>query len=260
MTRVALFHTVAASRVGSRSSPTSTSTTRSGTTPWTSVLDDMLDAGELTPNVTERICTQLSLAQRRRRRRPRHVLEHVPAVDVARKLVDVPIVKIDDPMTERAVELGDRIAVVATAASTLAPSRDLVERKGEEAGRDVTVETVLVDDAFEARRAGDLETHDELVSEAVDGLVDDFDVVVLAQASMSHLESSLSERASVPVLSSPDLAMERVAELAGASSLTPSATLLDAAGYRVVPACDGSVEHTAIRPRSRTEREDVAEP
>jgi len=35
---------------------------------------------------------------------------------------------------------------------------------------------------------------------------------------MSHLESSLSERASVPVLSSPDLAMERVAELAGASS------------------------------------------
>ncbi|UTF55744.1 aspartate/glutamate racemase family protein [Natronosalvus rutilus] len=219
MTRVALFHTVAA--LTGRFEELADEYLADAE--WyhvvdESVLDDMLDAGELTPNVTERICTQLALAQRGGADIVLDTCSSTsPAVDVSRKLVDVPIVKIDDPMTERAVEIGDRIVVVATAASTLGPSKDLVERKGEEAGRDVTVETVLVDEAFEARRAGDLEMHDELVSEAVEDFADDFDVVVLAQASMSHLESSLFERTSVPVLSSPDLAMEHIAELVSAS-------------------------------------------
>jgi len=220
MTRVALFHTVAA--LSGRFEDLADEYLDGAE--WyhavdESVLDDMLDAGELTPTVTERICTQLALAGRGGADVVLDTCSSTsPAVDVARQLVDVPIVKIDDPMTERAVELGDRIAVVATAASTLGPSRALVERKGEDAGRDVTVETVLVDDAFEARRAGDIDAHDELVAEAVEGLAEDVDVVVLAQASMSHLESALAERVSVPVLSSPDLAMERVAELADASS------------------------------------------
>ncbi|WP_418286443.1 aspartate/glutamate racemase family protein [Halorubrum sp. DTA46] len=220
MTRVALFHTVAS--LSGRFEELAAE--HLDDAEWyhavdESVLDDMLDAGELTPNVTERICTQLSLAQRGGADVILDTCSSTsPAVDIARALIDVPIVKIDDPMTERAIDLGDRIAVVATAASTLGPSRALIERKGEAAGRDVTVETVLVDDAFEARRAGDRETHDELVSAAVEDLADDVDVVVLAQASMSHLEPSLSERVSVPLLSSPDLAMKRVAELASAST------------------------------------------
>lgn len=219
MTRVALFHTVAA--LSSQFEELADEYLDDAE--WyhavdESVLDDMLAAGELTPSVTERICTQLSLAQRGGADVILDTCSSTsPAVDVARHLVDIPVVKIDDPMTERAIELGDRIAVVATATSTLGPSQELVERKGEEAGRNVMVETVVVDDAFEARRTGDVETHDELVFKAVEGLIDDFDVVMLAQASMGHLESSLSERVSVPVLSSPDLAMERVAELASTS-------------------------------------------
>lgn len=219
MTRVALFHTVAA--LSSQFEELADEYLDDAE--WyhavdESVLDDMLAAGELTPSVTERICTQLSLAQRGGADVILDTCSNTsPAVDVARHLVDIPVVKIDDPMTERAIELGNRIAVVATATSTLGPSQELVERKGEETGRNVMVETVVVDDAFEARRTGDVDTHDELVSKAVEGLVDDFDVVMLAQASMGHLESSLSERVSVPVLSSPDLAMERVAELASTS-------------------------------------------
>jgi Asp/Glu/hydantoin racemase len=184
-----------------------------------SVLDDMLEMGKLTPGVTERICTQLSLAQRGGADIILDTCSSTsPAVDIAREIIDIPIIKIDDPMAERAVDLGDRIAVVATAASTLNPSRKLVEAKSRETDRDTTVETVLVDDALEARRMGRLETHDELVSEAVERIAGDFEVIILAQASMSHLESIVSERVTTPVLSSPDLAMERVAEFVDAGS------------------------------------------
>lgn len=179
-----------------------------------SVLDDMLATGDLSPSITQRICAQLSLAERAGADVILDTCSSTsPAVDVARKLVEVPIVKIDDPMTERAVELGDRIAVLATAESTLGPSTALVEAKGERAGRAVDVDAIHVEDAFEARMTGDLETHDRLVTDTASAAAGDADVLVLAQASMSHLEGALSDHVSVPVLSSPDLAMERVAEL-----------------------------------------------
>ncbi|MCU4975458.1 aspartate/glutamate racemase family protein [Halobacteria archaeon AArc-m2/3/4] len=177
-----------------------------------SVIDELLSVGELTPSITRRICTQLSLAEQAGADVVLDTCSSTsPAVDTARQLVDVPIVKIDDPMAERAVELGDRIAVVATAESTLGPSTELVERKAEATGESASVESTLVDEAFEARLDGDTDRHDRLVSERVVGLAEETDVVILAQASMSHLESDLSDRVSVPVLSSPSLAMEAIA-------------------------------------------------
>lgn len=177
-----------------------------------STLDELLDVGELTPSVTDRICTQLSLAERAGADLVLDTCSSTsPAVDVARELVDVPIVKIDDPMTERAVELGDRIAVVATANSTLGPSTELVERKADQRGKTVTIESSLVDGALDALKRGDEDRHDELVSERVLDLTEDVDVVVLAQASMSHLDPELSKRTSTPVLSSPHMAMADVA-------------------------------------------------
>lgn len=178
-----------------------------------STLDDLLDVGRLTPSIRNRICTQMELAQRGGADIVLDTCSSTsPAVDTARELVDVPIVKIDDPMTEQAVGLGDRIAVVATANSTLGPSTELVQRKADQRGQDVTIEASHVEGALDARTSGDLERHDELVSERADALAADFDVIVLAQASMSHLRPELDETFDVPVLSSPHMAMEHLAE------------------------------------------------
>ena len=49
-----------------------------------------------------------------------------PAIDVARRLVDIPILKIDDPMAERAIELQTRIGIVCTTTSTKGPSQALI--------------------------------------------------------------------------------------------------------------------------------------
>lgn len=178
-----------------------------------STLDDLLEQGDLTPSIRSRICAQMDLAQRGGASIVLDTCSSTsPAVDTARDLVDIPIVKIDDPMTERAVELGDRIAVVATASSTLGPSTELVQRKADQRGVDAVIKPSHVEGALDARTSGDVERHDELVSERVRGLADEYDVIVLAQASMSHLQPELDEGLSVPVLSSPHMAMERLAE------------------------------------------------
>ena len=179
-----------------------------------SVLDDALEIGKLTPSIRNRICTQLSLVEQGGADVILDTCSSTsPAVDVARELVEVPILKIDDPMTDRAVELGDIVGVLATAESTLGPSTGLVASKADQQGKDVAIESLHVEDALDARTSGDVDRHDELVREDARALAGDVDVLVLAQASMAHLQADLNEELDVPVLSSPDTAMERIAEI-----------------------------------------------
>lgn len=181
-----------------------------------SVLNDALDAGELTPAINRRICSQLALAEDAGADLVLDTCSSTsPAVDVARQVVGVPILKIDDPMTEVAVERGDHITVLATAASTLDPSTELVQRKADQQNKSVTVRSELVEGALDARERGEQDEHDRLITERTLELADETDVIVLAQASMSHLAPDLSERVSVPVLSSPEMAMEAVASALG---------------------------------------------
>lgn len=133
-----------------------------------------------------------------------------PAVDASREFVDVPVVRIDEAMTDEAVRIGSRIGVVATLASTLEPTAQLIERKGD----GVTVTAHLCDGAFEALSAGDRDRHDELVRQGLRTVLAGNDVVVLAQASMARVVETLADdERTVPILSSPRLAVERVAAL-----------------------------------------------
>jgi Asp/Glu/hydantoin racemase len=131
-----------------------------------------------------------------------------PAVDVARRVIATPILKIDDPMAERAVALGPRIGILCTTSSTLGPSAALVDEHALRAGRAVTPEPRLVAGAFDALSRGDRDTHDRLIREAAAELGTRSDVLVLAQASMAHLAESLQGALPIPVLASPPLCIE----------------------------------------------------
>jgi Asp/Glu/hydantoin racemase len=137
-----------------------------------------------------------------------------PAVDASRAFVEVPVLRIDEPMADEAVRLGTRIGVLATLTTTLQPTADLVARRGREAAKDIEVIARVCDGAFDALSAGDREHHDELVRAGLQELIADVDVVVLAQASMARVVETLPDEArTVPILSSPRLGMQRVAEL-----------------------------------------------
>ena len=134
-----------------------------------------------------------------------------PGIDTARKLVDIPILKVDDPMAARAVTLGPRIGLMCTSTTTREPSENLILSHAAEQGREVEVTVVLENEAYKAVTSGDKARHDAIVTEAVQKLAADVDVIVLAQASMAHLAPDLDAAIPVPVLASPPLCIEALA-------------------------------------------------
>lgn len=133
-----------------------------------------------------------------------------PCADAARPLVSVPVLKIDEPMVDRALSIGDRIGIAATAPTTLKPTTELVYARAELQGKQVKVQSVLCEGAYKALFSGDPETHDRIVRQYLKDLMAHNDVVILAQASMARVAGTIpAEEQAAPILSSPRLAMER---------------------------------------------------
>jgi Asp/Glu/hydantoin racemase len=131
-----------------------------------------------------------------------------PAIDEARKGVTIPVIKIDDAMTEKAIHQANRIGVLATVATTLKPTVALLEEKAQILKKQVEIQPGLVNGAFEALLSGDKPRHDTMVADAAGQMTGSVDLLVLAQASMTRLAPRLNEETGLPVLSSPRLAIE----------------------------------------------------
>ena len=130
-------------------------------------------------------------------------------VECARKMVRIPIVMVDDGMTETAVAMGTRIGVVATAAATLKPTASALSQVAKNVGKSIEVKTYLADGALDVlMKEKNREKHDALVLDLLKRAEKENDVIVLAQGSMVTLEPYLSQIA-VPVLTSPRLGVQK---------------------------------------------------
>ena len=137
-----------------------------------------------------------------------------PAVETAATLTGVPVLRVDQPMADLAVQTGKRIGVIATLSTTLEPTSDLVRRRAVAAGKEITLVPVLCAGAFEALMSGDAATHDEKVGTALKKLSTEVDVILLAQASMARVVGTLDEAdKKVPILASPEIAIQYLATL-----------------------------------------------
>jgi Asp/Glu/hydantoin racemase len=134
-------------------------------------------------------------------------------VDEIASETDVPVLRVDRAMVERAVMIGSKIGVLATLPTTLDPTTMLVESTAREVGRNVTVVARLCGGAFAALKRGDAARHDAIIAEHLEHLVAEVDVVVLAQASMARIAGA-RPAGGTPVLSSPRLAVEHLAATA----------------------------------------------
>jgi Asp/Glu/hydantoin racemase len=182
-----------------------------------SLIKDVIRDGELTPGIGRRVVDQIGLAERAGAEAILVTCSSIgPAVELAARLCGVPVLRVDLAMADRAVEAGGRIGVLATLATTLAPTVDLVERRAAQAGRRVAVTAHVCPGAFDALMAGDAATHDAAVLAGLRQLLDDSDVVLLAQASMARVAACLSpDETTVPVLASPPLAVADLAARMG---------------------------------------------
>ncbi len=178
-----------------------------------SLIKNTIACGELTADTSRRVVNYAGSAQDAGADYILFTCSSIgPAVEAAAGLSHVPVLRVDQPMADKAVQLGKRIGVVATLPTTLNPTSDLVCRRAIAAGKEIELVPVLCEGAFEALMSGDAATHDQKVGDALRKLAYEVDVILLAQASMARGVDTLAEAdKQVPIIASPPIAMEYLA-------------------------------------------------
>lgn len=178
-----------------------------------SLIKNVIARGELTASTARRVVDHIGSAEAAG---ADHILVTCSsigaAVEAGAALSSVPVLRVDQPMADLAVQTGRKIGVIATLPTTLAPTADLVKRRAAAAGKEIELVSRLCEGAFEALMSGDAARHDQMVAAALKQLSAETDVIVLAQASMARVAEGLPEmEKQVPVLASPALAIRHLA-------------------------------------------------
>ncbi len=134
-------------------------------------------------------------------------------VGLAEQIIDTPILKIDQPMAELAVQTGERIAVLATLPTTLNPTMRLVQANADAVFKKIELIDGLCSGAYQALVTGNAAEHDALILKTAEKIADEVDVIVLAQGSMARMEETLIEVTGKCVLSSPKLAVQTIKKM-----------------------------------------------
>jgi Asp/Glu/hydantoin racemase len=178
-----------------------------------SLVKGIMEAGGLTAQISRRVAGYLESAELAGADYILVTCSSIgPAVEAGAKLTGVPVLRVDQPMADRAIAMGGRIGVIATLRTTLEPTADLIRRRAAIEAKKVELTSRLVEGAFDALMSGDPAKHDVMVAAALKKLSKQVDVIVLAQASMARVVDSLApEDRRVPILASPGIAVDYLA-------------------------------------------------
>lgn len=179
-----------------------------------SLLEEVKQNGQITPSIISRMMSYVQCAASLN---PDLIFNQCSSVgeafDIAKMCTSIPTLKIDEAMAEKAVTLGEKIGVVATVASTMKPSCNLVRSMAQKLNKNIEVKEYLVDGALDIlMKENDVEKHNALVLDKINEACKECDVIVLAQGSMTAILPYLND-AEKPVLTSPRLAIEKMKEM-----------------------------------------------
>ena len=180
-----------------------------------SLIKNVIKCGELRPDTARRVVNYAASAESAGADFILYTCSSIgAAVETAATLSRVPVLRVDQPMADKAVQTGRRIGVIATLSTTLNPTTDLVKRRATVAQKEVQVISKLCEGAFDALMSGDTAKHDAMVAKALKELSSEADVIVLAQASMARVVDTLDEAdKKIPILASPGIAIAHIATL-----------------------------------------------
>ncbi|MCF8339379.1 MAG: aspartate/glutamate racemase family protein [Chitinophagaceae bacterium] len=175
-----------------------------------SLIKNTIACGELTANTSKRVVNYAGSAQEAGADYILFTCSSIgAAVETAATLTDIPVLRVDQPMADMAIGIGRKIGIIATLSTTLNPTTDLVKRRAAIAGKEIELVSLVCTGAFEALMSGDAATHNRIVGEVLKQMVNEVDVIILAQASMAVVLDTLTlAEKKVPILASPGIAME----------------------------------------------------
>ena len=137
-----------------------------------------------------------------------------PAVEAARGVVQIPILKADEAMADAAVVRGKRILILATAKRALPVIRGNLEAAAAKAGKHPQIGEAWVADAQAANNAGRAEEHDRLIAAAA-AAAHGYDVIMLGQMSMTPAIKHMLPDVAGRMLSSPTASVARMKQMLG---------------------------------------------
>ncbi len=136
-----------------------------------------------------------------------------PCVNEVRNRVGIPVLKVDEPMMEFAIQNGDRIGLIMTNPTTQEPSQILFQEVSERLGKKVVLIPKLCPDAFAKLNSGDTNGHDAEVVQGIEELLRETDLVMLAQISIARVKRSIDDGDRNRVLSSLDFIGAKTTEV-----------------------------------------------
>jgi aspartate/glutamate racemase len=133
-------------------------------------------------------------------------------IDACIEEFDVPILKPNDAMIEKALDAGSRLALMATVGPTIPSISVEIEEMAAARGQKVELVPYVVDRAFDALASGDAATHDRLVAERARD-IKKCDAIVLAQFTLSRAVPAVQAVNKIPIYNSPGAAVARMREM-----------------------------------------------
>ena len=113
-----------------------------------------------------------------------------PAIDRMIEALPIPVLKPNEAMFEAALAQGSKIGMLATFGPSIPTMTDEFDEFVARSGKPATLRTVLVPDAIDLLRKGDVETHNRLVAERAPELAD-CDAIMLAHFSTSRAAAAV---------------------------------------------------------------------
>jgi Asp/Glu/hydantoin racemase len=138
-----------------------------------------------------------------------------PAIERMAAELPIPVLKPNDAMFQAALAQGRSIGMLATFAPSVLTMTEEFEEYVRAAGTEARLRTIVVEGAMDALRKGDAAAHNALVAARAPELAE-CDAIMLAHFSTSRAYEATRQAVTVPVLTSPGSAVERMRAMVAA--------------------------------------------
>ncbi|HVK92415.1 MAG TPA: aspartate/glutamate racemase family protein [Mycoplana sp.] len=135
-----------------------------------------------------------------------------PAIDLMATELPLPVLKPNEAMFRAAIAQGKKIGMLATFPPAVATMTDEFNEFVAQESAAAGLTTIVVDRARELLNKGDAGSHNELVAARAPELAD-CDAIMLAHFSTSRAAALVRKAVTVPVLTAPDAAVDRMKNL-----------------------------------------------
>jgi aspartate/glutamate racemase len=134
-------------------------------------------------------------------------------VDEIGEVTKVPILSVLELMVDKAMGISDNIGILGTHSGALASAEKMIREQSTVLGKKIEIKTWFCPGAFDALRREDMDTHDQIVLEHLEQLMNEVSVIIVPQPSIEEVMKKVPEtRRRVPIFTSAFLSVRSLKE------------------------------------------------